>query len=143
VKRKLVLVHGRAQEHLDAVGLKGEWIAALKQGLAQGRLSLPLADADIRFPYYGDTLYDLERGATGDDVAKVIVRGDGPPDDEREFMGSVLEEMRQSAGITPQQIADVEGNEVIEKGPLNWGWVRGILKAETGSLSSHTMFTRI
>ena len=44
-------------------------------------------------------------------------------------MRSVLEEMRQSAGITEQQIADVEGAEVIEKGPLNWGWVRGILKA--------------
>ena len=127
--RRLVFVHGRSQEHQDAVGLKGEWIAALKQGLAKSGLSLPLTDADIRFPYYGDTLFDLDHGATGDKVAKVIVRGDGPGGDEGEFIQSVLEEMRLSAGITEQQIADAEGVAVIEKGPLNWGWVRGILKA--------------
>src|SRR5258705_4709850 len=37
--------------------------------------------------------------------------------------------MRQSAGITEQQLAEVEGAQVIQRGPLNWGWVRGILKA--------------
>ena len=128
--RKLLFVHGRAQQRHDALGLKGEWIAALSEGLAKSGLSLPLTESDVRFPYYGDTLFDLDQGANGDEVAAVIVRGDGPPgEDEREFMRSVLEEMRRSAGITQQQITDVEGAQVIEKGPLNWGWVRRILKA--------------
>ena len=55
----LVLIHGRAQEHKDAVALKCEWLEALRAGLAKSGLALPLSEGDIKFPYYGQTLYDL------------------------------------------------------------------------------------
>lgn len=60
--QRLVFIHGRAQEGKDSVALKAEWVAALGKGLARSGLTLPMADADIRFPYYGDTLAQLVAG---------------------------------------------------------------------------------
>lgn len=128
MSRKVVFVHGRSQEHLDSVALKQAWVSSLSEGLAQIGLSLPLADQDIRFPYYGDTLFELAKGESADKVAKVIIRGDNLQDDEREFVRSVLDEMRQRAGITDAQLAEVARVEALEQGPLNWTWVRHILK---------------
>src|SRR5436190_1256016 len=93
---KLVMIHGRSQENLDAVALKAEWVSALRTGLNH---TLPLQDADIRFPYYGDTLYSLAHGVSGTEVPEIIVRGDtsspdGLSEDQRQFLQSVLEEMR-------------------------------------------------
>jgi len=70
MNRQLVFVHGRAQQHKDASALKAEWLDALHDGLAKNGLRLPIAESDIRFPYYGDTLYDLGRRIP-DDVAVV------------------------------------------------------------------------
>jgi len=57
--RQLLLVHGRAQEKKDSVALKAEWLDALHDGLAKSNLSLPIREEDVRFPFYGDTLYDM------------------------------------------------------------------------------------
>ena len=38
--KQLMFVHGRAQEKKDAAALKGEWIAAFREGHTQSRLSL-------------------------------------------------------------------------------------------------------
>lgn len=126
-RARLVFVHGRAQEHKDAVALKAEWVDALRAGLAKSGLDLPLADADIRFPYYGQTLYDLVSDAG--DVAEVVVRGGAGDDAEQRFQQAVLEEIRQAKGITDEQVEALLGADVRQRGPLNWEWVQAILKA--------------
>jgi hypothetical protein len=127
MSHRLVLVHGRAQEGKDSIALKAEWIASFREGLAKSSLTLPIAEQDIRFPYYGDTLDDLVRGSA--QPADVIVRGDAAGDAEREFIRSVLEEARVAAGITEEQLRQVGGQEVVARGPLNWEWSLAIVRA--------------
>ena len=127
--RQLVLVHGISQEHKDSVGLKAEWLDSLQEGLAESNLKLPIPEHDVRFPYYGDTLYDLIKGETDDEAAQVIVRGDGIDDFEKRFTLDVIQEIQSKQGISDAQVAEVVGDDVVQRGPQNWGWVRGILKA--------------
>ena len=127
--RQLIFVHGRAQEHKDATALKTEWLEALDEGLGKNNLSLPIPEQDVRFPYYGDTLFDLAAGRSASDAADVVVRGTESDQDEMRFVRAVLEEVRQQAGITEAQIAEVSGTDVVRRGPLNWEWVQGTLRA--------------
>lgn len=127
MSKRLVFIHGRAQEHKDALALKGEWLDALRAGLAKNQLTLPLAETDIKFPYYGQTLFDLVSNAAT--VAEVVVRGGGAADDEQRFQQAVLQEVQQAAGITDDQVQQALASDVRERGPLNWEWVQGILKA--------------
>jgi len=136
VSRQLVLVHGRAQQFKDAATLKAEWVAAWREGLARSGLRVPIADEDIRFPYYGQTLHDLVRGLSGEDVARVVVRGDGLDDEERRFLGAVLEEARRAAGISEEQVEEVAASRAapgelraVERGPHDWRWVQWVVEA--------------
>ena len=72
--RRLVFIHGRAQEHKDAGKLKQEWLDALAKGLDKNHLPA-MADADARIAFYGDTLFDLVAGRPAAEAAEVIVRG--------------------------------------------------------------------
>ncbi len=63
MNRQLLLLHGRSQEHKDSVALKAEWLDSLGEGLAKINVKLPIAEKDVRFPFYGDTLSDLVDGA--------------------------------------------------------------------------------
>src|SRR5215831_5328784 len=119
---QLVFVHGRAREFKDAGTLKAEWIAALRRGMAKSNLSLPIPETDVRFPYYGQTLFDLVDGP--ESVADVIVKGTIADREEQKFVGSIVEEVRTSIGISESDIAAVAGSDASEKGPLNWGWVQ-------------------
>jgi hypothetical protein len=144
--RQLVLIHGRSQEHRDSVALKAEWLDALAEGLAKSNLTLPIGEQEVRFPFYGDTLYDMVDGHTTDTATSVIVRGENADDDEGRFTQSMLEEIRQTVGITETQIAAVAGQDVVQKGPLNWEWLHAILKAidqfvPHGSGASISLFT--
>jgi hypothetical protein len=49
MKRQVVFVHGRAQEHQDPGSLMTEWID-LKKGVDQKGLQMPIDGHDIRFP---------------------------------------------------------------------------------------------
>lgn len=143
--RQLVLVHGRGQQRKDARAIKREWLDALGEGLAKSGLTLPVAEEDVRFPFYGDTLDDLVSGS--DDVADVIVRGQPSDDDERRFIRAVLEEVRTVAGISEAELVEVAGEEVLERGPLNWSWVQAILQVidrhvPYGSATSIALATR-
>lgn len=146
--KKLVFIHGRAQQHKDAAALKQEWIAAFREGLDLNKLPLPIPETDIRFPYYGDTLDQLTRGMDPVTAAKIIVKGTGPADAaERKFMQDVLKEVAAKAGITADQIEEEIPSDVVDKGALNWGWVQGILKAidrrvPFGSSASVALFTK-
>ena len=127
--RTLLMVHGGAQEHKDAVKLKKEWVEALTGGLESQGLELPTPETAIRFPYYGQTLYDLIHGRSLSEAAEVIVRGEDLNRQEEEFLREVLNEVFEKVGITEDQIREVGGESVIEKGPLNWEWVQTGLKA--------------
>lgn len=129
MNRQLVFVHGRSQQFKDSINLKKEWISAWQEGLRLNGLELPIAETDIRFPYYGQTLHDLVTDVPAGDVAEVIIRGADEDDAEKEFVRSVLEEVREVTGISVDQMEEVAGRDIIQRGPLNWPWVRAILQA--------------
>jgi hypothetical protein len=128
--RQLILVHGRAQQKKDAAGIKKEWMAAWEKGLQKSGLALPITDADVHFPFYGDTLADMVGGKSEADAAKVIVKGAGEPSQaEQEVMREMITEIALNEGISEADIRAQLSPEVIDKGPLNWKWVQGILEA--------------
>jgi hypothetical protein len=144
--KKLVFIHGRAQQKKDSIALKGEWIAAFREGLKKNGLELPIAETDIRFPYYGDTLDQLVAGADLADAAKVIIRGQ-QSQAEREFIRDIVEEVRKKAGISEAEVDAEVPPEVVERGPLNWSWVQAVLqvidrKVPFGSGNSVALFTK-
>lgn len=143
--RQLVFVHGRAQEHKDAAALKGEWLAALREGLAKSNLDLPIPEDTVRFPYYGQTLFDLTSNVPPDQAAEVIVRGDGVDAEQRTFAQAIIAEICDQSGITDDQIdAETEGR-IVERGPLNWEWVQASLRlldrVRPASAASIALFT--
>jgi hypothetical protein len=128
VTRQLVLVHGRSQQFKDAVELKRSWIEAWRWGLAKSNLDLPIAESDIRFPYYGQTLHDLVAGVPDDQVADVVVRGvEGDPE-QAAFVAAVLDEVRAVHGITDAQVQKVADRLVVERGPLDWSWLHKVVE---------------
>lgn len=126
--RQLVFVHGRAQERLDSIALKKEWIDAWKTGLDKAGLAMPITESDVRFPYYGDTLEQMTAGRSAEEAARIVVRGDGMDRAEKEFVQAWLQEAQAKAGISDAEVAEAVDPAVRERGVLNWGWVQGILK---------------
>ena len=144
--RNLVFVHGRAQQAKDAVALKKQWIQVLKEGLAKNGLVLPVSEDQVRFPYYGDTLAALSEGLSPEEAAAIVVRGEDQDQVQEEFIRDVLEEIRIQAGITRAQLREAAGDQVVDRGPLQWEWFQGILKAidryiPGGSGASVALFT--
>lgn len=127
--RQLVFVHGRSQEKKDSVQLKSEWIEAFRKGLAKNGLKLPIDEVNIRFPYYGDTLYDLVADKSEEEVAKIIVRGDGIGESETHFIRAMLLEIQEQSGVTDAQVEALAGDTIQEKGILNSKWVQKVLEA--------------
>jgi hypothetical protein len=126
---QLVFVHGRAQQHKDAAALKAEWIAAWSHGLDLAGLNMPIGENDIRFPYYGDTLFDLAEGVPDAEVAKVVIKGMADGDTEqRDFIYSVLHEIQVNRGISDTSLATSGGARTTDKGVLNWPWVQALLE---------------
>ncbi|MEY9606945.1 hypothetical protein ABIF74_011698 [Bradyrhizobium japonicum] len=128
MKRQLIFVHGRSQEHKDAQGLKDEWISALRAGLAKSDKKLPIPEADVRFPYYGQALYDLVHNVPPDEVAEIIVKG-SKDEARRAFTESILNEVRRKLGVTDREVIDIAGGDVVQKGLQNKTWVLAILRA--------------
>jgi hypothetical protein len=122
-------VHGRSQEKEDALALKQKWIGAFKKGLAKSGLQVPIAESDIKFPYYGQTLYDLVSDVAPDKVAEIVVKGAGEDRAQAAFLESVLNAVLDKAGITEAQVESLVGGDVVEKGLQNKGWVLGLLRA--------------
>lgn len=127
--RQLILIHGRAQEKKDGAAVKKEWMAAWEKGLAKSGLTNPLTDADVHFPFYGDTLAEMVAGKSAQEAAEVIVKGPPPASAEQEVMREMIAEIAMNEGISEADIRAELSTEVIDKGPLNWGWVQGILSA--------------
>lgn len=127
--KHLVMIHGRAQENKDAVALKALWLDAWARGLKKSGASMPLAESDVRFPYYGQTLSDLVNGVPEQQVAEVIVRGTQTDIAELEFLHAVVAEICSEANVTDEQIQAEAGSDVLERGVMNWAWVQATLSA--------------
>lgn len=123
MKRELVFVHGRAQEYKDSIALKREWIDAWKVGLRANGLEMPVAEEQIRFPYYGQTLHDLVNNA--DAVADVVVReGSGAGNGTSEY-DEFLEEMLAEV-LHKTQAASTE--DINARAMGDHAWVRRALR---------------
>ena len=126
--RQLAFVHGRSQEKLDSDQLKASWITAFEKGLKKSGLDLPIDETDIRFPYYGDSLYDLVSGVDDDKVAEVVVKGKSDSSPDIEFARKMIEEIRIAAGVTDAEVRAVTDAGSLEKGWQNWEWVQNVLE---------------
>jgi len=135
--KQLVFVHGRAQENKDAVALKAEWVTAFREGLAKNQLQLPIPEEAIRFPYYGQTLYDLVSDKPPDQVAAVIVKGDNADDDERAFVRAVIQESKTEGRDQRRKARGDHGTRRCHEGPVELGVAPRVLKA-IESLSCHS-----
>lgn len=103
---RLVLVHGRDNQGLDAEQLDRTWTEVLDAGLAAAGSGVVVRDADTAFVYYGDTLAALVGGAAP--PPPVTVHAVGAPRDgdallsaeEAAFVAAVAEEVLRAAGAT-------------------------------------------
>lgn len=127
---QLVFVHGRHQQGKDPDALAEEWVDAFRAGLAKLDLDVPITRQSIHFPYYGNTLRDLDRGRSGDDVASVIYRGsETASEDEKAFLRTTLLEVLANSAIPFADLEAAVPVEVVERGPQNWPWIRAMLQA--------------
>src|SRR6185436_18951762 len=67
-------------------------------------------------------------------------------DEEERFTRAIMREIQKETGITDAQLAEAAGQEVVDRGPLNWEWFQGFLRAVDrlvphGSGSSIALFT--
>lgn len=126
----LVLVHGRSQEGKDAKALKHEWLDALHEGFRAAGLEVEVPDEKVRFPYYGDTLYDLVRDVRGTPADVVIQSAGAPQAAEEEFIAAVVAETVERVGLSEADIrAHTVDGTVVEQGVQNWPWVLAALRA--------------
>lgn len=129
--KRLIFVHGRAQEDKDAVELKKAWLASLKKGLDANGQTLALPESHIHFMYFGDALRDLCEGK--EQVADVIMRGTDLGEEAKQQLQSILEEFVETLGIDQTEIdAELQAespDDVNEKGPQNWRWVQAVIRA--------------
>ena len=128
--RELVFVHGRSQQFKDATALKAEWIESFREGLHRAGLDLPIPESDIRFPYYGQTLYDLVEGVPDDEVADVVVRGASADPEHEKFARGMLSEICGRFDITDDRLRDLVSVDTVdaERGALNWKPVQALLR---------------
>ncbi len=130
---RLLLVHGRSQQHQDPVKLKADWLAALDKGLQKSGLSLP-ADVAVDFPFYGDKLDEFARQLDLPDDTAVVPKGSPVFDEYHEFRREVADEMRRRAGITDAQVrAEMGPVAAEEKGVENWAGCRPSSACSTAS----------
>lgn len=137
--RELVLVHGRAQEHKDAVALKEEWLTSLDEGLRKSGLALPIPVDRVKFPYYGQALFDRIQNLPPSELASVVVRASGTQSRAEElFVAEVLEELANAKGISDEfrrakrdalseRPADADVHFGSGRGPLHQPWIRQVL----------------
>ncbi|WP_424888878.1 hypothetical protein [Streptomyces sp. XH2] len=126
--RGLVLIHGRSQQFKDAAELKKEWMEGLHTGLRNIGSDLQIPAELIRFPYYGQTLFELAQGS--DAVPDVVVKGHGEPESvEQDFIAAVVEDVVRAQGIAEEDIrAAADDPSVIARDVQNWPWVIAALR---------------
>jgi hypothetical protein len=146
--KDLVFVHGRSQQNLNPLDLKAQWFSALNEGMKKINRQLPIDEAHVHLPYYGNTLMDLCRGMTPEQAAQVIQQGNASDEQERKFAMSMIGEMAQVA-LPPPELAAAPSGNVIEQGVKEWSTVQWLLRrmdgvpgvnAEAISLATHDVY---
>ncbi len=126
--RRVIFVHGRAQEGKNPIELKSEWIESFERGAANTGISIP-RDVEYSLPFYGDKLDEFTSQADLPLTVDIQTRGADVDEDFLAFQHTLAEEIRVAAGITDAQIDTEYGDNPKERGPLNWEWVQAILRA--------------
>jgi hypothetical protein len=126
--KRVLFVHGRAQEGRDAAAIQAEWVAALKRGADATNSTVP-TDLEIAFPYFGDILATLTRAAGVPLVSNITARGGSSDDEFLVFQAQVAEDVRLRAGVTDAQVDAEYGANERPRGFLNWEWVQASLRA--------------
>ena len=144
--KRLVFIHGRAQENRSPIMLKEAWLAALQRGGHANRLTLPTI-VDVSFPYYGDELAKLSAESNVPLTSEPHPKGALDDDGFLEFQFQIADEIRKGANVSDEQVEAELGPQPTPKGPLNWGWVQAILRAvdkHAGGVSQQALelFTR-
>lgn len=134
---RIVMVHGRRQEHEDPGRLKEEWLAALRRGAAQDvTLTMP-PNSDFRFVYYGQALAGALAGQPSPPA--VITQGTwGSLSEEFQiaYVG-LLREYQSQLGVSDDAVrrildddrAAADEPDVLPQSFLNWKWVRALATA--------------
>lgn len=127
--RRIVFVHGRAQEGKDPIQLRETWIAAFREGADAAGIPFP-EDVDIALPFYGDKLDEFTQQLDLPLTSDIQARGEDSVNEEfLLFQAEIAEELRVRSQISEEQVDAEYGNNPREKGPLNWEWVQAILRA--------------
>lgn len=123
--KRILFVHGRAQQGKDPVALKEEWFASLLRGAAKSGMTI--GSVEVAFPFYGDVLDSFSRQMDIPLTSEVGMRG-LQDDDFLRFQYDVANAMRLARGISDSKV-DEEYTGTRERGPQNWEWVHAILRA--------------
>lgn len=112
---KLVYIHGRDQQDKIPAAMEKEWTDALKTGLSKQQLTLP-EETEIIVPFYGDLLRDLlAQLEDQEDIEGLVARGSLNDSEEIAFY-KLLKEIADQAGITPEQIDELDDANLKERG---------------------------
>ncbi len=125
---KLILIHGREQQGNDPSKLRKTWIETFKKGLEKSDIILP-DNIEIVFPFYGDLLDSLVRPEEiGKTIEGIIARG-ALPEAQLSFFYDVIMDIAVNADVSDQEIVASLEDSIVQKGPLNWGWVQAVIRA--------------
>ena len=100
--KRLLFVHGRAQQGKDPVALKDEWFASLLRGAAKSNMTI--SGIEVAFPFYGDVLDSFSRQMEIPLTSEVGMRG-VQDDDFLRFQYDVANAMRLAKGISDSKVA--------------------------------------
>lgn len=122
---RLIFVHGMAQQGKDPDQLKQLWCEVLQDNLQLAGTAFP-ADVEIRFPFYGDVLFDLTAQLAQTKPLGVKLKGSARSILDADRLELALE-LASNAGVPRQQIEAQLPPQVRQKGPLQWEWVHAVL----------------
>ncbi len=138
---RILMIHGRAQGGKDPDELKATWIDTLKQGFQAAGIPLP-DNIEFDFPFYADKLDQYTEQASLPTPDEVVTKGPGQDREFEQFMQSVLDEMKNRAAISDDDVAaEMDDGDVQEKGIQNWGWVQAIARVIDKHLIGASDFT--
>jgi hypothetical protein len=117
--KRIVFLHGRAQEGRDPNQLQQTWEAALARGLKKaGKPSL--IGVKIEFPYYGDRLKALVDQVNSPLISGILLRGDDQVQTGHEALrAAMLVEMATGKVIPDSSIQKNFEGQVVERGMQN------------------------
>jgi hypothetical protein len=132
--KRIVFLHGRAQEGHDPNQLQQTWEVALARGLKKaGKPPLP-DDVKIEFPYYGNRLKALVDQVNSPLISGILLRGDDQVQaGHEELRVAMLAEMATGKKLPDSSIQKNFDGQVLERGVQNWKWVQAILRTLDGT----------